>query len=192
MSSFPMEEFLKASDAINCNHPLVWLCASRLAAGSSGSVEKARTIFEFVRDEVLFTPAMPYPASAVLERREGICVCKALLFTALCRSVGIPTGLVFQGFRGAQTADSYRLHGLAAAYLAGQWVRLDPRGGTVTQVEFDPVRGSLLPPSDFSLVHYPGIYADLPDEFVDALQRESWEIAWPDALMTPPTTFVEW
>lgn len=184
--------FLRSTKAVDSGHPAVWLRASRLTADRSGSVEKAKAIFEFVRDDILYTPVVGLPASRVLENREGVCVSKTLLFVALCRAVGIPAGFVFQGIRGAMSAAGYLLHGLAAIYVDGGWVRMDPRGATFREVSFDVRRGSLLPEEEFTIVSYPGIYSDLPEEFAYALRQEAWEIAWPDTILTPPAVPYEW
>jgi transglutaminase-like putative cysteine protease len=187
-----LQHYLRATESINCNHPSLWLRAARLTANCSGSVEKARALFNFVRDEIRFSPVIAYPASAILDRREGICAAKALLFAALCRAVGIPTGFAFQGIRGARTADKLMMHCLCACYLNDQWVRLDPRGGTRYVVPFDSVRGTLLPEQDFYIAQYPGIYDDLPEEFVHALKQENWQDAWPESILRPPTDYISW
>lgn len=187
-----MTPFLQSTNEIDSGHPAVWLRAARLAADRSGSVEKARAIFQFVRDDILFSPVVALPASRVLELREGICMSKALLFTALCRAVGIPAGFAFQGIRGSKSGGRFFLHGLSVIYVNENWVRVDARGATYRRVEFDEVNGSLLPEEEFTTVNYPGIYCDLPEEFADALSQRAWEDAWPDTILTPPTIDREW
>jgi len=187
-----LQPYLRATDAINCNHPSLWLRAARLTANCSGSEEKTHALFDFVRDEIRFSPVVAYPASAVLDRREGICAAKSMLFAALCRAVGVPSGFVFQGIRGARTADKLMLHCLCAVFLNDQWVRLDPRGGTRDVIPFDSAKGTLLPQQDFFMAHYPGLFDDLPEEFIHALKQENWQDAWPESVLRPPSDYISW
>ena len=48
----------------------------------------------------------------------------------MCRSVGIPAGLVYQRFRHEAGGEEFGLHGLNAIYLESlhRWIRVDPRG----------------------------------------------------------------
>ena len=72
-------------------------------------------------------------ALTALEKQSGNCQSHAKLYTALARSVGIPTrfvsGLVSQDGRG------FLYHSWAESWLDGQWVAVDP---TFDQLPADP------------------------------------------------------
>jgi hypothetical protein len=173
---------------IDSDHPHL-LEQVRGLTGSEG--ELAQQLFRFVRDEIRydFTPVLDgrdcWRASATLERRKGFCQQKAVLLAALCRAVGIPSAICFQHIRDHKLLDArftaqlpggiIAFHGLAALWLEGRWVRVDPSlDAKLCQirryrcVEFDGVHEALLPATDldgrphFDFLEQLGPFADLP------------------------------
>jgi hypothetical protein len=99
----------------------------------------AVAVFEFVRDEVLYTfGAWGVPASATLERRTGMCTNKSNLLVALLRRAGIPAayGVLnvnardYFGVVGPLFLTRYMsqtsTHVYAAALIDGRWIKCDP------------------------------------------------------------------
>ena len=133
---FPLDAYRSPSPYLDFDHPLF---PERLAAfdrGASDEVGLARTIFEWVRDEVAHSTdigsrRVTARASDVLQHREGICYAKSHLLGALLRGVGIPAGMCYQRLtRGKDATRGHVVHGLTTAYLTtvGRWIRLDARG----------------------------------------------------------------
>jgi transglutaminase-like putative cysteine protease len=152
--------------------------------------EKARAIFEFVRDEIAynFAPVVKtrkdFRASHTLDMGNGFCMQKAALFTALCRAAGIPARIGFQDIADYKiTSRFYELmksnvlvhHGMNAVYLDGCWLRVDctlDRGLVERKkyrlVEFDGSGEAILPETDqagqphFKILKQSGFYNDTP------------------------------
>jgi transglutaminase-like putative cysteine protease len=106
--------YLNPTYYIDYDSPLVKEKAEKFL--SSFPEEKARAIFYFVRDRVIYTPYSPfylpehYKASMILERGSGYCVQKAILLTALARANNIP----------------FVFHGYNELYINGRWVKITP------------------------------------------------------------------
>ena len=103
-----------------------------------GSFEKIRSIYDFVRDEILFgyNTDDSIPASKVLRDGYGQCNTKGTLFMALLRACGIPCRI--HGFtidkklqKGAMTGFVYRsapqevFHSWVEVLLEGTWYELE-------------------------------------------------------------------
>ncbi len=189
-----MEKALTATPIINSEHKLILEKAKEITGMDPRPVERARRIFNFVRDEVSynFVPEVKreedLKASHTLGLGNGFCVQKAVLFTALCRASGIPAKIGFQHicshkivgkileFRGS---NEFYYHGLTSAYLNGKWIKLDctldrnlvTRKGYVL-VEFSPDKDVLFPKYDlvgephFDILAEHGFFFDVPPEVV--------------------------
>jgi len=130
-----LTEFLQATPVLDCDTPAVRERACEIASGRSGDVERAKALFEWVRDATphswdIQSRKVTCTASEVLAEGTGICFAKSHLLAAMLRSVGIPAGLYYQRLRRDPEYDGFTLHGLNALYLDShsKWVRVDPRG----------------------------------------------------------------
>ena len=100
-----MERYLQPTPVIDCNNPSIQEKSKDLTKGQADIIEKARSLFYFVRDEIKYTiyvsKSRPeyFLASNTLSKREGYCVQKAVLLVALARAAGIPAGLGFARLR---------------------------------------------------------------------------------------------
>lgn len=128
-------EYLESTDIIDWQTPEVWRFADELAAGISSETEKAKRLYEWVRDEIPHSADASHQtvtcrASEVLHHRTGICYAKAHLLAAMLRAASIPAGLCYQLLRYDDSSERMVVHGLNAIYLAsaGRWVRVDARG----------------------------------------------------------------
>ena len=120
-----LSDYLAADAVVDHRHPSIRALLDSLRPAGDDSVERAKTAFLFVRDEVEHVidaadPRVTWRASDVLRERVGICYAKAHLLAALLRAQGIPAGFCYQ--------ELSALHGLNAVYLHGKWARLDARG----------------------------------------------------------------
>ena len=164
-----MERFLQASYYVDLQAENIQAAARELFAPGMTDVEKARTAYHFVRDEMLHSfdcraNVVTVRASEVLHHRTGICHAKANLLAALLRIQGIPTGFSFQRITYAAQDESmgYCTHAFNAVYLGSHWVTLDARGnkpGIDAQFSLgDPIL-AYPPRPQFAEFLYPGIYS---------------------------------
>lgn len=150
--------------------------ATGLTQGLIGEREKARALFEFVRDSVSYTFSWrkdeaadsleeSFRASATLLRGSGMCIQKAVLLCALARAAGLQARISFQSLRDYRLprelvelmGDILTPHGLATIDIDGRPVRLDPsldanlcarKGYRLT--EFNAASDALLPAVDLA------------------------------------------
>jgi transglutaminase-like putative cysteine protease len=136
-----VDQYLKPTDIINCDHVMVQAKANQVTIGQKDVVEKAKSLFYFVRDEIKYNPFLPrylpehFRASNTLVRREGFCVQKAVLLVALSRAVKIPARLGFAVIRNHLLPDKLAEmliinvlpdHGYAELNINGRWVKATP------------------------------------------------------------------
>ena len=158
-----METYLKSTPSIDCDAIPIKEKAEGLTKGKKDEIEKAKTLFYFVRDRIKYNAYLTglpnqftlenHKASATLERGEGYCVQKAVLLAALTRAVGIPSRLGFADIRNylvpegiaKMTKDNmFYYHGYCELCLEGSWIKATPTFDSKTcqehqiiPVEFD-------------------------------------------------------
>lgn len=131
-----IENYLKESDIIDFKNELFTGYADRLVEGISDNIERIKTIYEYVRDEIshsfdIGADNVTFKASEVFRERHGVCYAKSHLLAALLRSIGIPTGFCYQGLIFDDISDTrIILHGMVGVYIkeVDKWIRLDARG----------------------------------------------------------------
>lgn len=135
--------FLALTEVVDWKNPKVQFKAGELTSGCQNDAEKARWIFEWVRDEIKHSHdhslnPVTCSASEVLEYGTGFCFAKSHLLVALLRASGIPGGFCYQ--RKKDREGYYYLHGYCAAHLKGiDWYRLDARGNKAgVNAQFKP------------------------------------------------------
>ncbi|MGD9117558.1 MAG: transglutaminase-like domain-containing protein [Dehalococcoidia bacterium] len=207
-----MERFLKPTNVIDSDHPTVREKSGELIEGKEDVIEKAKSLFYFVRDEIKYniyvSKSRPeyFKASRTLSRKEGYCVQKAVLLVALGRAAGIPAGLGFARLRNnllpQKTVDwlggnIIPFHGYAEFYLNGDWVKATPafdlklcQKNRFVPVEFDGRTDAMFPLHDQDeRLHFEYIkdlgrhYDDLP---LEKLFKALIKTAGPHALEPPP------
>ncbi|PLT27913.1 transglutaminase-like domain-containing protein [Peribacillus deserti] len=131
-----LKEYVTELEEVNYSHPKILAKAGEIFTPSQTQVEKAKTAFEFVRDEIshswdIQSTRVTCKASDVLTYKEGICYAKSHLLAALLRSQGIPAGFCYQRLMLFDTPEEgYCIHALNAVFFSSlnKWVRLDARG----------------------------------------------------------------
>jgi transglutaminase-like putative cysteine protease len=98
-----LEEYLQSSEIIDWHTPEVASQAHALVAGLNSEIDKAKRLYQWVRDEIAHSvdaghQIVTCSASEVLRHRTGLCLAKAHLLAAMLRSVGIPAGFCYQLF----------------------------------------------------------------------------------------------
>lgn len=132
-----MEDYLKPTYAIDCNHQKIVEKAKMLVDGCSGDAEKTVALFSFVRDSIHYNLHMisvfieDFRASKILEWEKGYCVQKAVLLAALGRAVGIPSRLAFAKIMNHKTPEHivqkrgnniFPRHGYNQFYINDHWI----------------------------------------------------------------------
>jgi transglutaminase-like putative cysteine protease len=133
-----LEEYLTSDAVVDWQTPEVLQKALELTQSLAGEVDKARCLYEWVRDAIPHSndaglEIVTCTASEVLKHGTGICFAKSHLLAALLRAIGIPAGFCYQVLRMDPPVDNDPvLHGLNGIYLAtlGKWIRVDARGNT--------------------------------------------------------------
>ena len=196
-----MEKYLASTYTMDCDEPSIKNKAAELTKGQSTDVDKAKTIFYFVRDSIKYnpyggiSPLEEYKASATLKRGNGYCVQKAVLLAALARAAGIPARLGFVNVRnhllskeildGLRGDNVMKYHGYALLYLNGKWLKATPsfdielcREHNFIPVEFDGTKDAIFHRHNqegkihMEYVHNHGIYDEVPWE--EILASRDW------------------
>ncbi|MFD2657020.1 transglutaminase-like domain-containing protein [Gracilibacillus thailandensis] len=143
--SYNMAEYLKELEVVNYSHSIIQNKKKDLFNEEQTEIEKVKTAFEFVRDEISHSwdiqgSIVTCQASDVLRVKEGICYAKANLLAAILRAEGIPTGFCYQKLMIFDTPEKgYSLHALNGVFLSSvnRWIRVDARGNKPgVQAEF--------------------------------------------------------
>jgi transglutaminase-like putative cysteine protease len=127
--------FLAPGKCIDSAHPAIVAKAEELTAGCSSSDDKARRLFEYVRDTWTAGVCSGFIASEVLTCGGNSCRQRSILLAALCRAVGIPARLHLQkvtlkGWRheDGTVSDLVFAHGITGIYLRGRWLLYETVG----------------------------------------------------------------
>lgn len=182
--------FLRPGVFIDSDHPAIAAFAARAGGDARDPTALAVRLYYAVRDEIRYDPYVPYDdpenfrASSVLARRNGFCVGKAALFTAVARAGGIPARIAFADVRNHLATprllelintDVFIFHGITELWLEGRWVKATPTFNLslcekfgLKALEFDGRADALLHPFDKSgkrhmeYLRQRGSYADVP------------------------------
>ncbi len=133
-----LDDYLVSDPIVDWKTPDVRQKALELTRSIPDEVNKARCLYEWVRDTIPHTndaglDIVTCTASEVLQHGTGVCFSKSHLLAALLRAVHIPAGFCYQVLRLNPPVDNgLVLHGFNGIYLAslGKWIRVDARGNT--------------------------------------------------------------
>ncbi|HSO25554.1 MAG TPA: transglutaminase-like domain-containing protein [Methanobacteriaceae archaeon] len=171
-------DYLSYSHVIDYDNKLIQKKAKSLTKGISGDIEKARIIYEFVRDEIhhssdINSKKVTYQASDVLFKGHGLCFAKSHLLAALLRCEKIPTGFCYQKL---SISTGKILHGLNGVFIDEKWVRLDARGNNAVinaQFSLNKEKLAYTPHKEMGDVNYPYIYSEPCPKIIKILQNYS-------------------
>jgi transglutaminase-like putative cysteine protease len=144
-------------------------------------------------------------ASAIIERGQGFCVHKSIVYAAACRAVGIPARLVYGDVRNHLASERliklmggslFTYHALNSVYLDGTWLKATPVFNTllcrlyrIKPLEFDGRTDSLYHPFDVSgrrhmeFVRWRGEFDDFPyQQVVSGIAENHPLLVGPDLL----------
>ncbi|MEO1369353.1 MAG: transglutaminase-like domain-containing protein, partial [Acidobacteriota bacterium] len=112
-----------------------------IVGGLETPAEKAAAIYEWVWREVEKVPVMSLPSALeVLEGKKGDCNEHTVLFAALARAAGLPTGIAI-GLVWSDELDGFYYHAWPEVLIDDEIHRFDP---TLGQVQADATHIKLL------------------------------------------------
>lgn len=139
--------YLSASQIINWTPEMSMVATARKLADGKDQKAVALAFCDYIAKE--FKPYDPSPISPnyipnlqkITKEKRGICYDFAALYTAMCRSVGIPCKL-YMGYSKYIDANTY--HAWCGVYLDGKWYVVDPSYNIVNGTAFlDPAYTSV-------------------------------------------------
>lgn len=175
-----MERFLAATEYVDYDSGIIAEKAKELFTYEMDDIQKARTAYRFVRDEIphsfdINATVITAKASDVLKYKTGICHAKANLLAALLRSQGIPTGFCFEHITLlSDDTLGYCVHAFNAVFLDGRWIKLDARGNKAgVNAEFSLGEPILAYPvrKEYDEYFWSGIYSKPQADTMKMLER---------------------
>jgi transglutaminase-like putative cysteine protease len=173
------DRYLEDTIVVDWQTPVVFEKAKTLCEGIAAESDRARVLFEFVRDEIdhsfdIETDVVTCNASQVLREGTGLCYAKSHLYVALLRARGLPAGFCYQRVCRDEASARLVLHGFVAVYLSERecWLAADPRGDNASvQTVFDVEAPSLAyhPDPELGEETIPIIFARPNKQVVDLL-----------------------
>ena len=162
------EIYLKPTFFIDSDSKEIINLANKLTENTKNVREKAKSIFYWTRDEILYDPyesftfeRKDYKASNIIKQKKGWCVQKACVLAALARSLRIPSRLHFGDIRNhrvpeklikAMKTNLFVYHGYTELYIDGSWLKATPAFNIslcqkfdLKTVEFDGIHDGMLP-----------------------------------------------
>lgn len=195
-----IQEYLKSTFYLDYYATEVSDFADYACTSSESPVEKAVALYYAVRDEIRYDPYLQQfsrpamRASAVLTKKTGFCITKAILLAAAARYHGIPSRLGFADvtnhmstprLKKAMGTDLFIYHGYTEMLLNDKWVKSTPAFNlslctrfNVKPLEFDGKEDSIFHEFDnlgqkhMEYVRDHGHFSDLPfDRIVTAFDQ---------------------
>jgi transglutaminase-like putative cysteine protease len=165
-----MADTLRATEFLDAGHPVVREFATFATAGADDDTERAVRLYYAVRDRIRYEvydadlSRAGLRASAIIARRTGFCVHKAIAYAAAGRALGLPTRIVLTDVRNHLASprlrelaggDVFTYHSLVSVRLGGRWVRATPVFNKtlcllygITPLDFDGTADSMYHPYD--------------------------------------------
>lgn len=188
--------YLSPAEFIDSDHPSIRARAAETAAKTADPAERARLLYQAVRDGIRYDPYIDYTdpesfrASSVLRDGHAYCVGKASLYVALCRASGIPARLGLADVKNHLATprllemvgtDVFAYHGYVEVMPGDQWVKATPTFNVslcqklgVPPLDFTGEDDALLQPFDakgrefMSYITRHGTFFDVPAKFLIA------------------------
>lgn len=137
-----LSRYLVSTSSIQSDHQDIKQQAGLIVSGASQDLEKIVNLVNWTADNIKGSMRDSFSSLDVLKSKEGECQSHSKLYTAMARSVGIPTRLV----TGLVYSDNlgFLYHSWAESYVKG-WLSVDP---TLRQVPSDATHIKLVSLSD--------------------------------------------
>ncbi len=176
-----MDQYLASTEIIDWKNTRVMAKAREITRTLSGTEDRARACFEYVRDEIRHSldyrlNPVTCKASEVLAHGTGYCYAKSHLLAALLRANGIPAGFCYQRLTIEEGRPPFCLHGLNAVHLpSAGWYRIDARGNKPgIEAAFTPPKERLaFAPTFEGEADLPGIWPEPLPVVIEVLTSSS-------------------
>lgn len=121
-----MKQFLQESPFVQSKDPRIVNLANEIIDGEKDSLSAGQLLWAWVFKHIKKTPSITIPSAIdVLNTKKGDCNEHTVLYTALARSIGLPTkisvGLVYK--------DRYFYYHAWPEIFVGRWMAIDPTLG---------------------------------------------------------------
>lgn len=197
-----LKPYLQPTEFLDFNRKRVLDKALEITEGLKSDEKKSIALFYYVRDGMrynmyAFNPKIKanLKASVTLRRKNGFCMSKAVLLSALARAVGIPARIRMVDIINHKInpkiielmgTNVFHCHGISEILINGTWLKLTPvfdkntalKAGFVPLIEFDGSHDALFESHDEegnAFVEYVedyGTYSDLPiEQIVDIFTK---------------------
>lgn len=187
-----LDQYLQPTEFLDFQKDRVKKKAIEITDGLKSDKQKAIALFYWVRDNIKYNMYTYNPkikanlkASVTLRRKNGFCMSKAVLLSALARATGIPARIrmvdiinhkISPKIVELMQTNVFHCHGISEILINGTWIKLTPvfdkvtalKAGFVPLIEFDGNNDALFESHDKEgnlFVEYVkdyGIYSDLP------------------------------
>lgn len=125
-----MRSHLKSTLFCQSDDPEIKAAAQKIVGEEKNSWKAAKKIVDWVRKEIKPSYDVGFAsANEILKNREGDCSEYTVLFTALCRSIGIPA----RANVGIMYGEEFFAYHMWPEVFVGQWIDLDPKWFSVDQ-----------------------------------------------------------
>jgi transglutaminase-like putative cysteine protease len=195
------ELYLKPTYFIDSDSKEIINLAYSLTNGIDQIIEKAKTIFYWTRDEILYNPydsftfnRVDYKASNIIKQKQGWCVQKACVLAALARSLQIPSRFHFADIRNYRIPEKllkvmktnlFIYHGYTELMINDIWIKATPAFNislcekfNLKTVEFDGIHDGMLPETTLDGQKYieyvkdRGVTSDFPfDTLIQTIRK---------------------
>jgi transglutaminase-like putative cysteine protease len=197
-----LDQYLQPTEFLDFQRERVKNKAHEITDGSKSDKQKAIALFYWVRDNIKYNMYTYNPkiranlkASVTLRRKNGFCMSKAVLLSALARAAGIPARIrmvdiinhkINPKITELMQTNIFHCHGISEILINGTWLKLTPvfdkdtalKAGFVPLIEFDGKNDALFESHDKdgnAFVEYVkdyGTYSELPiDKIVEIFTK---------------------
>ena len=197
-----LDQYLEPTEFLDFQRERVRNKAHEITDGLNSDKNKVIALFYWTRDNIKYNMYTYNPkikanlkASVTLRRKNGFCMSKAVLLSALARAVGIPARIrmvdiinhkINPKIVELMKTNVFHCHGISEILINGAWLKLTPvfdkdtalKAGFVPLIEFDGNNNALFKSHDKdgnAFVEYVedyGTYSELPiDQIVEIFTK---------------------
>ncbi|MFX1239286.1 MAG: transglutaminase-like domain-containing protein, partial [Promethearchaeota archaeon] len=166
------QDYLQPNEFFDFNKRRVQQKALQIVKGLHSTSEKLSALFYWVRDNIKYDMMAYIPeikanfiASAVLRKKHGFCLSKAVLLSTFARAIGLPARIhavdiinhkISSRIVDLMGTNIFHYHAYSEVILNDKWIKLAPvfdkqtaiKGGFLPMVEFDGENHALFSPID--------------------------------------------
>jgi len=194
-----LDQYLEPTEFLDFQRERVRNKAHEITDGLNSDKDKVIALFYWTRDNIKYNMYTYNPkikanlkASVTLRRKNGFCMSKAVLLSALARAVGIPARIrmvdiinhkINPKIIDLMGTNVFHCHGISEILLNGNWLKLTPvfdkitalKAGFVPLIEFDGNKDALFESHDKegnAFVEYVedyGTYSELPIDQINEI-----------------------